>query len=268
MPERDLALLTEAARAAGAIAMRFWRQSPMVWEKPGQGPVTEADIAVNTALERMLRGQRPNYGWLSEETPDTPERLAAARVFIIDPIDGTRAFIAGEENFAVSLAVVEGGRVIAGAVYMPAKDRLYTASATSPALRDGEVITCNPQAAISGATVLSTATSLLAEHWPGGVPEMKRSFRASLAYRMCLVAEGRCDATLTMRDAHEWDIAAGALIAARAGAVVSDGRGQSLRFNAALPVADGVIVAASGLHAALMVRRRPETAGQNRMIQL
>jgi myo-inositol-1(or 4)-monophosphatase len=258
LPGPDLALLTEAARTAGAIALLFWRQNPRVWEKPGEGPVTEADLAVNADLEQRLRGARPDYGWLSEEGPEDPGRLGAGRVFLIDPIDGTRAFIAGEENFAVSLAVAEAGRVVAAVVYLPAKDRLYTASVHGPALCDGQPIRASGQAGIAGARVLGTSPVFAAEHWPGGVPEVQRSFRASLAYRLCLVAEGRYDAMLTLRDTWEWDIAAGALIAERAGATVTNGRGVDLVFNAARPKVEGVIAGAAGLHADLMRRRLPQ----------
>ncbi len=116
MPARDLALLTDAARQAGEIALRFWRQAPKTWEKPGQGPVTEADLAVNAALRDMLRSARPDYGWLSEEDPDSETRLETEFQFILDPIDGTRSFIAGEDVFAISLAVVQNGTARAGVV--------------------------------------------------------------------------------------------------------------------------------------------------------
>ncbi|TAG15735.1 MAG: 3'(2'),5'-bisphosphate nucleotidase CysQ, partial [Rhodobacterales bacterium] len=126
---RDLALLTEAAREAGRIALRYWRREPKVWDKGGDhGPVTEADLAVNDMLKLMLLSARPDYGWLSEETPDDAARLSAETVFIIDPIDGTRAFVAGEETFAHSLAVAHQGKVTAGVVFLPALDKIYTAS--------------------------------------------------------------------------------------------------------------------------------------------
>ena len=254
MPARDLALLTDAARKAGEIALRFWRQAPKTWEKPGQGPVTEADLAVNAALRDMLRSARPDYGWLSEEDPDSETRLETEFQFILDPIDGTRSFIAGEDVFAISLAVVQNGVARAGVVYLPALDRLYTATDHGPALKDGQPIMASKQQGIEGARLLTTAQALQPQHWPGGVPDLKRSFRASLAYRLCLVAEGRHDGMLTLRDAWEWDIAAGSLIAARAGAAVTDRTGQTLRFNQPNPLAPGVVVAAPGLHAALLQR--------------
>lgn len=216
--------------------------------------MTEADLAVNAALRDMLRSARPDYGWLSEEDPDSETRLETEFQFILDPIDGTRSFIAGEDVFAISLAVVQNGVARAGVVYLPALDRLYTATDHGPALKDGQPIVASKQQGIDGARLLTTAQALQPQHWPGGVPDLKRSFRASLAYRLCLVAEGRHDGMLTLRDAWEWDIAAGSLIAARAGAAVTDRTGQTLRFNQPNPLAPGVLVAAPGLHAALLQR--------------
>jgi len=253
LPELDAALLTDAAREAGQIALRYWRRNPKVWDKGGDhGPVTEADLAVNDMLKARLLAARPDYGWLSEETPDDPARLARDCIFIVDPIDGTRAFIAGEETFAHSLAVARQGRVTAAVVFLPALDRIYVASGGSGPLKDGQPITASRRARLEGAHVLTTKANLAPEKWPGGVPEIERHFRTSLAYRLCLAAEGRFDGMLTLRDAWEWDIAAGSLIAARAGAVVTDRAGASLRFNAAHPQAAGVVAAAPGLHGALM----------------
>ena len=257
MPARDLALLTEAARDAGRIALRFWRKDPQVWDKGGEhGPVTEADLAVNDMLKARLLAARPGYGWLSEETPDDAARLACETVFIIDPIDGTRAFIAGEETFAHSLAIAHKGRVTAGVVFLPALDRIYTASETAPPLKDGQPIAASRRDRLEGADILTTKVNMVPEKWPGGVPEITRHFRASLAYRLCLAAEGRFDGMLTLRPAWEWDIAAGSLIAEKAGAVVTDQRGESLRFNTASALADGVLALPPAPHADAVRRLR------------
>ena len=253
MPARDLDLLTHAALEGGKIALRYWKRNPQVWDKGGS-PVTEADLAVNDYLAEHLRGARPEYGWLSEETPDDTGRLACDQVFIVDPIDGTRAFIAGEETFSISVAVATGGVVTAGVVYLPALDRLYVASATSPAMRDGEPIAVGVAKPEGDCSVLTTKANLEPALWPGGVPPVRRAFRPSLAYRFCLVAEGRHDGMLTLKDAWEWDIAAGALIAARAGAVVTDRMGGPLVFNRGMPQAAGVIAAETALHGVLMGR--------------
>lgn len=250
----DLTLIAEAAREAALISLRYWRQDPQVWDKGDQGPVSEADLAVNAMLNATLRAARPDYGWLSEESPDNTARLSAQRVFIIDPIDGTRAFIAGEDNFAVSIAVAEQGAVVAGAVILPAKNRLYTAELGGPALCDGRSIRASDRSDLTGAEILATKSNMTADHWPGGVPDLRRSFRTSLAYRLCLVAEGRFDGMLTFRDAWEWDIAAGSLICECAGAMVTDRRSAALRFNAQHPQTAGVIATAPALHSAIMAR--------------
>ena len=253
MPARDLALLIDAALVAGKIALRHWRNAPRVWEKPGgQGPVSEADLEVNLTLQTLLRSARPAYGWLSEESDDSPDRLSTQTQFILDPIDGTRSFLQGDTAFSHALAVVQDGEVTAGVVYLPAEDRLYAATAGGPATLNGTEIHLRVPAI--PADVLTGKATLHPDHWPGGVPDLHRHFRASVAWRLCLVAEGAFDALLTLRPAWEWDIAAGTLIAQRAGATVTDRSGHPLRFNAADPRSAGVIVAAPVLHADLIHR--------------
>ena len=254
--DADLALLIDAARAAGEIAARHFQRDPDVWHKPDDaGPVTEADIAIDTMLRETLLAARPDYGWLSEETPDTPARLGTRRLFIVDPIDGTRAFIDGSRAFAHSLAVVDDGQVTAGVVFLPMMDKLYASAVGQGATLNGTPIAASVITSEANANVLTTKTNLCADHWPGGVPQITPQFRSSLAYRMSLVAEGRFDAMMTFRDTWEWDIAAGALIAAEAGAVISDGYGHPIRFNNPSAQVAGVVTGAPGLHAALMRRR-------------
>lgn len=247
----DLALLTDAAYRAGEIALRHFRNAPQVWHKPGDaGPVTEADLEVDTMLREYLTAARPDYGWLSEETEDDTARLATKRVFIVDPIDGTRSFIEGQETWSHSLAIAEEGKVIAAAVFLPVRDRLYGATLGSGATKDGTLMETSQRQGLTDAHVLATRPNMEAQHWRS-LPRITRHHRPSLAYRMCLVAEGRYDAMLTLRDAWEWDIAAGTLIAAEAGATVTDQRGAPIRFNAPDPASDGVIAANPILHSAI-----------------
>lgn len=252
MPGPDLALLAKAALNAGAIAMRYWKQDPKTWEKPGLGPVTEADLAVNAYLEGELRSARPGHGWLSEETTDSADRLECEHVFIIDPIDGTRAFIAGEKHFAVSIALAHGGRISDAAIYLPALDQLYTASESGPALCNGQPIRASTCPGLESANILMSKNFLAADHWHRPPLGLRRSFRSSIAYRLCLVADGSFDGMISTRDAWEWDIAAGSLIAERAGAVVSDRLGKALQFNAPQAKTPGIFCAAPGVHAGLL----------------
>lgn len=253
MPERDLALLTEAARAAGEVAMRYWKNAPKAWDKADASPVTEADLACNDLIQGILRRARPSYGWLSEETPDDAARLDTEYQFIIDPIDGTRAFIAGEKHFSHSLAVAHNGKITAAVVYLPALDKLYTATEYGPALCDGQPIKCSQKSLADDPNILTSKNSLDPLNWPNGLPNFQRSFRASLAYRLCLAADGSFDGMLTFMDAWEWDIAAGSLIAARAGAKVTDRHGLALNFNAAGAQSAGAFACAPLLHEDLMM---------------
>ncbi|MCV6591882.1 MAG: 3'(2'),5'-bisphosphate nucleotidase CysQ [Silicimonas sp.] len=244
MPGRDTALLEEAAREAGEIATGFWREDPQVWDKGGDDPVSEADFAVDTHLKERLLAARPEYGWVSEETEDDPVRLEAERVFIVDPIDGTRSFVKGDKTWAHSLAVAEKGRVIAACVFLPVREKMYLGTRGAGATLNGAAIRASGRDALEGASVLSPKVSFKPEFWTGDPPQVTRHFRPSLAYRLALVAEGRFDAMLTLRPAWEWDIAAGALIAEEAGARVADRHGGALRFNSPARQTAGVVTGA------------------------
>jgi myo-inositol-1(or 4)-monophosphatase len=254
----DLALLQDAAREAGRIATPIWERSHDVWDKgDGAGPVTEADLAVDAMLHETLLAARPNYGWLSEETEDDAARHAtrssAARTFVIDPIDGTRAFTAGERTWAHSLAVVQDGQTVAGIVYLPLHDKLYSARVGHGALLNGAPIQSSRRASLQDATLLAARPALDARHWhDGSPPPMQRHFRASLAYRLALIGEGRFDAMLTLRNSWDWDIAAGALIAQEAGAAVSDRTGAGLRFNSPARQVRGTLACAPALQRPLL----------------
>lgn len=249
----DLALLLDATREAGAIAMRHFRASPSWHDKPGgQGPVSEADLAVDGALRETLTAARPDHGWLSEEAEDDPARLDRDRVFVVDPIDGTRAYLSGRETWGLSVALVDRGRPVAGVMHMPALDATYAASVGRGARRNGEPIRPSGREAIAGARVLTGRASLAPDRWPAGPPPVERHVRPALAHRLCLVAEGRFDAALSLGPVWEWDLAAGALIAAEAGALATDAAGAPIRLNTAERRVPGLVVATPGIHPGLL----------------
>lgn len=254
MPATDLALLVAAAEQAGDIACRYSGAEAKRWDKPdGAGPVTEADLAVNAMLEDMLQQARPDYGWLSEETEDNNIRLTRERVFIIDPIDGTRSFAEGARTWAHSIAVAEQGEVTAAVIYLPQRTLMYTAARGQGARCNGNTIHVSRDNDLAAAEILAAKPSLQAQHWRGGTPpSFLRSHRPSLAYRLARVAEGRFGAMLTLRPSWEWDIAAGDLIIREAGGLISDRTGHPLRFNNPLPQLNGVIAGGARLHQALL----------------
>ncbi len=263
MPATDLPLLIDAALEAGKIATRFTGGSARRWDKPdGAGPVTEADLAVNAMLEHNLPAARPDYGWLSEETEDSQDRLSKSRVFIIDPIDGTRSFAEGSRTWAHSLAIVDEGEVTAAVIYLPVRDLLYAAAKGQGATLNGTPIRVSGVTDLKSAEILAAKPNLDARHWlQGQPPEFLRNYRPSLAYRMALVAQGRFDGMLTLRPSWEWDIAAGDLIIREAGGVCSDRSGRPLRFNNAHPRLSGVIAAGASIHEKLFGQLEPNSSG-------
>ncbi|GAA6161737.1 3'(2'),5'-bisphosphate nucleotidase CysQ [Ruegeria sp. HU-ET01832] len=263
MPATDLQLLIDAALEAGRIATRYSGTTAQRWDKPdGAGPVTEADLAVNAMLEQRLPFARPDYGWLSEETEDSQARLSKDRVFIIDPIDGTRSFAEGSKTWAHSLAVAQQGEVTAAVIYLPLRDMLYAAAKGQGATLNGAPIRVSGAMDLETSQVLAAKPNLDARHWRNqDVPDFIRTYRPSLAYRLALVAQGRFDGMLTLRPSWEWDIAAGDLIIREAGGACTDRTGGLLRFNNPNPRLNGVIAAGQRIHTRLSERLAPEGPG-------
>ena len=239
----DLDLIRDAASEAGELAMRYFRRDPQVWMKAGDSPVTEGDLAVDRLLRERLSAARPDYGWLSEETADSPDRLSAERTFVVDPIDGTRGFIAGSDEWCVSVAVVEAGRPVAGVLDCPARKEVYVASAGGGAARNGVTIAvADPphEPRVGGPKALIQT-----------LPEpLRRHFAAvryvpSLAYRLAMVAQGAITATFIKANSHDWDLAAADLILEEAGGRVLDRRGET-PFYAGRVTRHGTLVAGSG----------------------
>lgn len=230
--QADLVLITEAAREAGRVAMAHFGQSPEVWWKnEGRSPVSAADYAANRVLEEILRDARPNYGWLSEETDDDPARLSCDTLFVIDPIDGTRAFLAGKDTWCVSVAVVHKRTPVAGVLVAPSLGEEFTATIDGPARRNGQDISVS-SAGIEGSLKLASAQDMVASFSSVLRPRIERvDHIPSLAYRLALVADGRIDATLVKKSSHDWDLAAADLILARAGGLLTDLDGEALVYN-------------------------------------
>lgn len=242
-PADDLKLIAEAAREAGEIALRYFKRDPEVWWKQGDSPVSAADFAVDKFLKETLTSARPDYGWLSEETVDRSDRLQARRTFVVDPIDGTRAFIGGRDIWCVSIAVVENGRSIAGVLDCPALDEIFTASLGQGSFRNGKALSVRqqePQLKIAGARPMINRLPqemLQRVDVPSHIP--------SLAYRIALVAKGKLDATFVKPYSHDWDLAAADLILSEAGGLLLNARGERPYFAGGDP-RKGELAAGSG----------------------
>lgn len=247
--EIDLDLLVSTARAAGLIAKKyFYRDDVIAWDKSENNPVTEADITVNKYLLEKLQSARPDYGWLSEETADDASRHTAKRSFVVDPIDGTRAFMDGKPHFTICVAVIEDGLPITAAVYNPILDEMYEAALGRGARLNGKPIQPSTCEDIEMCTLIGYPRKFRRLGWP----DVSVSIRNSMAYRIVMVASGQRDGTVSFTPKSDWDLAAAGLIATEAGAVITDLIGETFVFNEDTVVKRGVICAGPALHPLLL----------------
>jgi myo-inositol-1(or 4)-monophosphatase len=239
---QDAALLRETVREAGALALSLFRTELKNWIKGASSPVSEADIRVNDLIETRLRSATPTYGWLSEESADDEERLGKPFVWIVDPIDGTRSYLAGREDWCVSVALVENASPLLAAVFAPASDEFFFAVR-------GQGAVCN-NSAISA----TSGTELDFSRVAGPKPLIERLSRSpeeiilhprigSLALRLCRVAQGKLDAAFASGQSRDWDLAAANLIVEQANGSMTALSGEAISYNRR-EVTHGVLVAA------------------------
>jgi myo-inositol-1(or 4)-monophosphatase len=224
------------------MAMAKWRGDFAQWDKSHDNPVSEVDLAVDAFLRDELFRLDPEAGWLSEETADSAERLMRPRVWVVDPIDGTRDFVKGRRGWAVSIALVEGGRCLIGVLDAPARGEHWWAAAGVGGYRNDIRLTASSRAALVGARV--PADMLAAVDSDLTCVERPNS----IALRIGMVAADEADLLATLRWGSEWDIAAAALIAEEAGATVTDARGQTIRYNSTKGEAFGVLATSPAIH--------------------
>ena len=238
----EVALAAVAAATAEVATAVLARQSTGFrrWEKAPGDPVSEVDLMADAMLAERLRALDPAAGWLSEETADDGARLAATRVWVVDPIDGTRDYLRGRPGWCVSVALVDAGRPVLGVLAAPARGELWTAQRDGGAWRNGRPIRCSERTRWAGARMPTDAL-------PKGSELARVAKPNSIALRMAMVAAGEADVLLARRWGNEWDVAAAALLVEEAGGVVTDARGTALAFNQKVPRAFGLVVSGAGL---------------------
>jgi myo-inositol-1(or 4)-monophosphatase len=256
---RDAALLTDTVREAGALALSLFRTELKNWTKGASSPVSEADIAVNDLLERRLRSATPDYGWLSEESADDEQRLGKRLVWIVDPIDGTRGYLAGREDWCVSVALVEDASPLLAAVFAPASDEFFFAARGQGAARNRVPV------------YATVGTEMDFSRVAGPKPLVERLSRSSdevtlhprigsLALRLCRVAQGSLDAAFAGGQSRDWDLAAANLIVQEANGNMTTLSGDKILYNRR-EVTHGVLVAAGrDRHARIIEHFRNRTS--------
>ena len=259
IPLKALAdVLARAVGEAGALALGKFGIPIRNWTKGGNSPVCEADIEADLLLRDRLMHATPGYGWLSEESADDPARLVARRVWIVDPIDGTRGFIGGRPDWAISAALVEDGRPIAAALFAPVTDELFLAVKGEGATRNGAPISPSDGDTLQGARMAGPQRRL--ERLRAVAPAIEIVPKIySLALRLALVATGGLDAALAGPNSHDWDLAAADLLVHEAGGALTSLTGHAPTYNRPDPVHGVLVAAGRARHATLMqlARARP-----------
>jgi myo-inositol-1(or 4)-monophosphatase len=238
----ELETAERAAREAGAIIMGYYGKEYRIEQKGKNNPVTVADLEANLKIQEVLLGRYPEDGWLSEESKDDLKRLKAKRVWIIDPIDGTREFIEGIPQFTVSIGLAVDGRAVAGVVYNPAQEKLYKGCQGAGATLNGKPIYVTPRADVHGSALIVSRSEPKKRFQPF-MDLCKVETVGSIAYRLALIGGAEGDAMLTFRALHEWDVCGGIAVVEGAGGVVIDGRGEPIRFNREDSLCRGMVAA-------------------------
>ncbi len=252
--DTDARTMASITQQAGALAASYFGEKYEQWEKSPGNPVTSVDLEVDDLIRKKLQSLRPAYGWLSEETADDERRQKCSRVWVVDPIDGTRAFIKGRDGFCVSVALVEKGVPILAAIHAPLRGLFFEARRGRGATRNGQKISVGTKTSLEKAKMLADAQLFSASFWPEPWPAMEISKPNSIALRLALVASGEADAAVALRPKSEWDLAAATLILEEAGGHWGDHLDSAKIFNRPYPKFQTVIAAGPGLFDPVMTR--------------
>jgi myo-inositol-1(or 4)-monophosphatase len=250
--DQDYELLVTTVREAGALAMAYFHRDIEATRKSDGSPVSEADLAVDRYLRDRLTGNGSPHGWLSEETADNLQRLDMRSLWVVDPIDGTSAFLDGSQQWVISAALVIDGAPVLAAVYNPVTEELFTAQHGKGAFLNGERVAVEDADTIEDAHIMGSKGMFSKSIWAKPWPSFRRSFVRSIAYRISAAVCGKVNAALSLTALAEWDIAASVLLTREAGGVITTLDGSPLTFNKEEVRSHGIVAAGPKLHARLL----------------
>lgn len=251
---KDLEIAKDAALKAGSLVMSYFNKSIEVIEKSPNNPVTEADFKSDELLQNLLLNERPQYGWLSEETKDDGSRFEKKQIWMVDPIDGTRAFIKGLPHFSISIALIDNNEPVIGIIYNPATNEFFHAVKGHGSFKNDILLSHQGSAELLGAKMLGDANMFSSKKWPIAWPDMEISQRNSIAYRMALVASGEFDAAIATNPKNYWDVAAGTIILKEANKKITDHLGNEFHFNQQIPLLRSLVASNLNLHSEILYR--------------
>jgi myo-inositol-1(or 4)-monophosphatase len=243
----ELALIEEAVRTAGEASLKQFRNGIKGWSKPDGTPVSDADLAVDRLLADRLLAARPTYGWLSEEISDDLAARRGALTYIVDPIDGTRSFLSGGDDWCVGVALLAQGRPIAAAILQPTTGALYSAAAGLGARLNGRSINVSNRRTLAGAHLIAHSGLRKPERWTVPWPKVRYGMTFAMLLRLCRVADGSFDGMVALGRKSDWDIAAGDLVVREAGGLVTDLTGAPLAYGGPGLSQNGVIAGGPAL---------------------
>jgi len=230
--EKELKSAIDAAKEAGSIIMKYYKSKYEIRDKSYHNPVTTADNAADTYLKNTLTKTYPDYGWLSEETVDTRDRLDCRRTWVVDPLDGTKEFIEGVPHFVVSVALVEKGEPIIGVLYNPASKELFTATKSNGAFLDSEQINCSTEKDFKKMVILNSRSETRNGLWEPYLSYFQENRPiGSVAYKLGLTSAAQADIFASLRPKNEWDICAGHCIFREAGGEMVNLEGKPITYN-------------------------------------
>jgi myo-inositol-1(or 4)-monophosphatase len=248
MLNRELDVAKEAAHAAGQVIRKWYEGDYTVSQKGHDNPLTEADTEANRCIHALIEAAFPDDGWLSEETRDSPARLQKSRVWIIDPLDGTKEFIKHIPEFCVCIGLVENGEPVLGVTYNPVRDETFAATRGNGTRLNGESVRVSAQSSLAQARVLASRSEVDRGEWAPFASEMKVDLTGSVAYKLALISAGLADATFSLTPKNEWDVCSGAALILEAGGRFATRHAQPRRFNQADPLLQGIVACNAALY--------------------
>ncbi len=247
MWERELEVAVNAARCAGEIVREVYQRPFTVMQKSHDNPLTEADLRANACILALIAAAYPDDGWLSEETRDSSARLSRRRVWIVDPLDGTKEFTQHIAEFCVSIALVDDGEPVVGVCYNPVTEEFFDAARGHGLRYNGAPVHCSATTEVAQARMLASRSEDTRGEWDPYKALMRVELTGSVAYKLALIAAGRADGTFSLTPKHEWDICGGAALILEGGGRITNCHGAPLRFNSAKPLLPGIIATNAAL---------------------
>ena len=247
-PSKEHILIKETIIEAGKIALNWHKNNPKSWKKEDGTSVSEADLEINKFIYQNLLKKIKNIGWLSEENKDDLTRLDYKKIFLVDPIDGTKSFLEGKSDFCISIALISYGRPVSGIVFNPATKELFEAEKNKGAWVNSKRIYTSSTFNLTNSKMCAFKPMFSHPAWKKPWPTMKISNKNSIAYRMSLVAKGDYDSMMALNNKNDWDLAAGDLLINEAGGIVTDHKGKDLIYNQKNTIKKSVIGCCEGLH--------------------